>query len=98
MNAYAEEIYKSEQVRTAAKRLCVILDAKDENSDLNMALKKNANILIKIKHNELLKFLQKSEELFDGTLGNWTNIQHKANMLVTISSTEGTQGNVQKKD
>ena len=30
MNAYAEEIYKSEQFQTATKRLRVILDAKYE--------------------------------------------------------------------
>ena len=35
MNAYAEELYESEQVRTSTKQLIVILVATYENTGLN---------------------------------------------------------------
>ena len=38
MNAYAEEIHKSEQVRTSTRRLRAILDDKYEKSDLNKVM------------------------------------------------------------
>ena len=34
-NAYVEEVYESDHVRTATKRLCVILYAKYEKVDLH---------------------------------------------------------------
>ena len=37
-NAYVEEVYESEHVRTATKRLCVILDAKYGKSDLHQVM------------------------------------------------------------
>ena len=39
MNSYVEELYESEQVLNYNKRLCKILDAKYENSDLNKLMK-----------------------------------------------------------
>ena len=39
MNAYAEEINESEQVRNYTIRLHVVLDTKYENSDFNKAMK-----------------------------------------------------------
>ena len=39
MNAYIEEIFELEQVRTSTKRLHEILDAKCKKSDLNKVTK-----------------------------------------------------------
>ena len=41
MNVYVEEIDDSEQVLTSTKRLCVILDAKYEDSDPDKVYKKS---------------------------------------------------------
>ena len=54
------------------------------------------------QRNELLKLLQKFEDMFDGTLGTWktdpvVEIGCKANLLATISSTKGTRINVLKR-
>ena len=49
----------------------VILDTKYEKEDLNKVMKNKSQILTGTQHNELLKLLQKFEELFDGTLGTW---------------------------
>ena len=68
-NAYVKEVYKSENVRTAAKRLRVILDAKYEKADLHKVMENRCQHLTMTKRNELLKLLQKLEELFNGTLG-----------------------------
>ena len=55
-------------------------------------------------HNELLNIKQKLEEFFNGTHGTWRIYPidlelkggRKGDLLATISSTKGTQGNVQK--
>ena len=39
MNAYTKEINQPEQVCTSIKWLCVTLDAKNENGDLNKVIK-----------------------------------------------------------
>ena len=70
MNDYIEEIYKSEQVRTVTKGKCVILDAKFEKPDLHKVTGNQRQHLKEAQSNELLKLLQKPEELFYGTLGN----------------------------
>ena len=51
MNAYTEEIYELEQVRTSTKRLCVILDAKYENTDLNKVMKNKCQHLTETQRN-----------------------------------------------
>ena len=70
-NVYAEEVYESEHVRTATKRLHVILDAKYEKSYLHKVMENRCQYLTMTQRNELLKLLQKPEEFFDGTLGTW---------------------------
>ena len=37
-NAYVKEVYESEHVHTATKRLSVIIDAKYEKADLNKVM------------------------------------------------------------
>ena len=49
----------------------VILDDKYEKADLNKDTKNQCQYLTETQHNELMKSLQKSEELFYGTLGTW---------------------------
>ena len=71
MNAHAEEIHKSEQVRTSTKILRVILDAEYENSDLNIVMKKQCQHLTETQSNKVLKLFKKIEELFNVTLGTW---------------------------
>ena len=70
-DAYVEEVYKSAHVCTATKRLHVILDAKYEKSDLHKVMETQCQHLRMTQRNDLLKFLQKFEELFDGTLSTW---------------------------
>ena len=70
-NAYADVFYELEHVRSATKRLRVILDAKYIDENLNKVLGTQCQYLKKTKCNELIKLLQKPEEFFDGTLGTW---------------------------
>ena len=49
----------------------VILDAKYEKADLHKVMETHCQHLTMTQHNDLLKLLQKFEELFDGTLGTW---------------------------
>ena len=58
-----------EQVHTSTKLLPVPLDDKYGNKYLNEVMKTQCQHLTESQHNELLKFLQIFEELFDGTLG-----------------------------
>ena len=69
--AYVEGIYESKDIRTAAKQLRVILDAKYEKSDLYKVMETKCQHLTMIPSNDLLKLLHKFEELFNGTLGTW---------------------------
>ena len=71
MNTYVEELYESEHARTSTKWLRVILDAKYKQADLNKVTEKQCKHLTEVKCNELLKLLQKAEELSDGTLDIW---------------------------
>ena len=70
-NAYVEEVYESEHVRTAKNKLRVILDDKYEKSDLHKVMENRCQNLTMTQRNELIKLLQKFEEFFDGTLGTW---------------------------
>ena len=58
-NAYAEEIYELEHVRTATKQLRIILYAKYESSDLHKLMETQCQHLIETQRKELLKLLQK---------------------------------------
>ena len=68
-DTYVEEVYQSEHVRTAPKQLRLILDIKYKKADLYMVMKTQRKHLMMTQHNDLLKLLQKFEELFNGTLG-----------------------------
>ena len=70
-NAYTEEVYESEHVHTATKRLRVILDAKYEKEDLHKVMKTQCQILTMTQNNSLLKIFQRLEELSNGTFGTW---------------------------
>ena len=51
--------------------MCLILYAKYEKADLHKVTETQCQHLIMTQRNDLLKLLQKFEELFDGTLGTW---------------------------
>ena len=84
--------------------MCVILYAKYEKAYLNKVVEIQCQHLTITHCNELLTLEHIFEELFDGTLGTWKiypvdfdfKTGCKANMLVTIPSTEGTRRKVQK--
>ena len=50
-NAYVEEVYESEHVRTATKRLRVILEAKYEKSDLHKVMETQCQHLTTTQRN-----------------------------------------------
>ena len=70
-NDYSKEVYESQHLRTATKLLRIILDTKYEKADLHKVIENQCQHLTMTQRNELLKLLQKSEELFDGTLVTW---------------------------
>ena len=49
----------------------VILDAKYEKADLRKVMETKCQHLTMTQRNYLMKLLQKSEDLLDGTLGTW---------------------------
>ena len=49
----------------------VILDAKYEKSDLHKVMETQCQHLTVTQRNDLMKLLQKFEDMFDGTLGTW---------------------------
>jgi len=55
----------------ATKRAIGILDAKYEKADLPAVVKQNCSHLSSADQMQLLHLLQKYEQLFDGTLGDW---------------------------
>ena len=61
----------SDYVRIATQHLCVILDYKYKKSDPRKVMETQCQHLTITQRNELLKLLQKSEDLFDGTLSIW---------------------------
>ena len=70
-DAYVEEVYDLKHVCTDTTLLRVILDTKYEKADLHKVMETQYQHITVTQHNELLKLLQKFEELFDGTLGTW---------------------------
>ena len=70
-HVYVDELYESDHVCTSTKRLRVILDAKQEKSDLYKVMETQYQYLTTTQRKELLKSLQRFNELFDGTLGTW---------------------------
>ena len=64
-------MYESEHVHTNTKLLLVILYAKYEKADLHKVVETQCQDYTMTQRNDLLKSLQKFEELFDGTLGTW---------------------------
>ena len=70
-DAYVEEVYESEHISTATKRLHIILEAKYEKVDLPKVMETQCQHLTMTQRNDLLRLLQKFEKLFDGTLGTW---------------------------
>ena len=64
-DAYVEEVYESEHIRTATKRLHVLLDAKYEKSDLHKVMENQCQHFTITQHNDSLKLLQKLEDFFD---------------------------------
>ena len=70
-NAYVEELYALEHVRTATKLLGVILDDKYKKEYLHKVMETQCQHLTITQSNRLLKLLQKFKELFDGTFGAW---------------------------
>ena len=51
--------------------MCVILDSKYEKTALHKVMETQCQHLKMTECNDLLKLLQKIEELFNGTLGTW---------------------------
>ena len=51
--------------------MLLILYAKYEEEDLHKVLEAQCQHLTMIQHSEFMKLLQRSKELFDGTLGTW---------------------------
>ena len=71
MNIIVQEMQEPASTREATNRvLKKILDAKYEKANLVNVVKKAIH-LTGIQQNKLLKLLQKYEDLFDGTLGEW---------------------------
>ena len=57
--------------QSATKRAVEILDANYEKADLPAVVKENCSHLTSADQMQLLQLLQKFEQLFDGTLGDW---------------------------
>ena len=66
-----EELYESEHVCNATKHFPVMLDFKYEKADLHEVMETRCQHLRNTQCNDLLKLLQKFEELFDVRLGAW---------------------------
>jgi len=56
---------------SATKRTIKILDAKYEKADLPAVVEENCKHLTSAERTQLLQLLQRFEQLFDGTLGDW---------------------------
>ena len=103
-NAYVEEVYGSEHVRTATKQLRVILYDKYEKVDLHKVIETQCQHLTTTQRHELITLLQRLEYIFGGTLGTWKTYQvdfglkgvREANILTNIPSTKDTWGKIQK--
>ena len=103
INAYKEYINESEQVRSSAKKLRVILDAKYEKEDLYKETKNQFHNLTETQRKELLKLLQKTricstKDLVPGKISSrlQTKRGYEADMFKTISSTKYTKRNIKR--
>ena len=63
-DAYVEEVYESEHVRTTTKTLRVILDAKYKEADLHNVVETQCQNLTTKQRNDSLKLLQNSKSCF----------------------------------
>ena len=68
-------INESGATKVETERLKRILDAKYEKANLQKVVG-DCNHLKKIEQTSLLHLLQKYEDLFDGTLGQWTDLEY----------------------
>ena len=71
IDTFVEEVYEPEHVHNTKKLLLVILDAKYKKANLHKVMETQCQHLTMTQHNDLLKSLQRFEELFNGRLGNW---------------------------
>ena len=60
-DAYAKEVYESEHVRTARKRLRVILDARYKKADLHKFIETRCQNLTMTQYNNLLEYYRNSK-------------------------------------
>ena len=70
----------SKNVRNAAKRIKIILDVNYKKANV----KKIVDIFKYLNNDKqflILKLLRKHEEMFDGTLGNYTGSEYKIELL-----------------
>ena len=70
----------------------VFFNSKYEKIYLNKATKNQCQHSSEIQHNELLKLLQNSEELFYGTLGTWKI--YPADFELKITRSQYAQGHI----
>ena len=68
-------IQDSKNVRNAIKRIKKILDTNCEKANLKKIVN-NLKYLNNDKQSLILKLLRKHEEIFDGTLGNYTDSEY----------------------
>ena len=73
-------IQDSKNVRNATKTIKKTLDANYEEANLKNIVN-NLKYLNNDKQSSILKLLTKHEEMFDGTLGNYTVLENKFELL-----------------
>ena len=71
MDAYIEEVFESENVRSPTRISCKILDAKYEKAELNKFMNKKFQHQSEDQKNYLPRLLQKFEDFFNEALGTW---------------------------
>ena len=77
-------IRDSTRVQSETKRIKKILDANYQKANLPKIVK-DLIYLNAIKQNKLLKLLRKYEQMFDGTLGNYTGSKYKIELKENIA-------------
>ena len=78
-NAYTEEVYGSEHVRTSTKQLRVISYSKYEKENLHKVMETQCQHMTITQRKKFLKLFQKFEDLFDGNLAPGKQIQYTSN-------------------
>ena len=73
-------IQDSKNVKNATKRVKKILDVKYKKVNLKKIVN-NSKYLNNDKQSHILKLLKKHEEMFDGTLDNYTGLEFKIELL-----------------